>query len=1212
MKRILIIGYIVAVLSVVITNAQSQQAIQEHYKFKYLTVDQGLSNNWVRSICQDSQGFIWFGTQNGASKFDGQTIVSYRHDPDDSTSLSSNILIINFLDSKSNLWIGTSKGLDLYNSDFDNFIRFSHKDIDWPIGQVYSIAEDKIGQLWFGGITGLYAYNLNTSEIKYFSNKVGNPHGIPPYLIYRLLADKNNNIWISILNEGLCIYNQNDGSFKCFKNEPEDPSTISDNRIEKLYEDSKGNIWAGTMNNGLNLFVPESNSFLKIIPDSNNSYSTRVREIFEDLRGNLFIGTRSGLYVHNNQTNEFISYAYKGHSFSSLSQNSIYCSFIDKTKTLWIGTYSGGVNYTNLIKKEFTHYKAGKDDHHMLCGAIICAITEDPKGNLWVGSDNGLNYLDRITHNFKYYFNDPKDPSTLSYNDVKALDWDNYGNLWIGTNKGGLNYYNVKTGNFKSYKHDPDNPNSLKRDKIYGIMCDMHNNLWILTNPEIENQYSNIDILPDGSDKFIHLNEKAYFGFDEDVNGDVFIGGINGFWIFSRSDSIYNFISNDTLIDRVNVIRLDSKKRIWIGSNKGLIRYNREDKSFLGFSVDNGYPVNEVFGILEDDRKNLWVSTNFGLIKITNIVEDIRDITFRVFDSEDGLQSMQFHYNAYYKCRSGEMAFGGINGFNTFYPAEITEDTVPPSVIITDLIIFNTSTPIGEKVGGRLILEKSISVTEEITLGRKQNVFTLEFAALHYANPGKNTFKYKLEGFDKDWQYRKAGNNFATYTNLSAGKYTFMVTAANNDGVWNEEPVRLKITVIPPFWKIWWLRLLVSFIFIGQVLGIYLYRVRSIRKRNSELEEALAQAKESDKLKSAFLANMSHEIRTPMNAIVGFTSLMNDSDTTSEERAEFIQIIESNSKGLLKIIDEILDLSLIESKQLRLTKQTFDLNVIIEHIFSYYLLSNSDSKVEFRKNNTLQSLKLRLNSDSVRLKQILTNLMDNAIKFTKEGFIELGTYKDDNDLCIYVKDTGRGIPSEMMDHIFQQFIKVEDDESEWTRGLGLGLALSQKIANALGGKILVKSAPGKGSTFTFRIPLDDVIIQDEIPVEEIREPIPVRLKGKTILIAEDVEANYLYLKNILKRTKTNIIRAKNGEEALTQAIENPNIDLILMDIKMPVLNGYEAAKKIKEHNPNIIIVALTAYARPEEKVKFYNENFDEYLSKPIKPLDLLMVLEQFL
>jgi len=238
--------------------------------------------------------------------------------------------------------------------------------------------------------------------------------------------------------------------------------------------------------------------------------------------------------------------------------------------------------------------------------------------------------------------------------------------------------------------------------------------------------------------------------------------------------------------------------------------------------------------------------------------------------------------------------------------------------------------------------------------------------------------------------------------------------------------------------------------------------------------------------------------------------------------------------------------------------------------------------------------------------------MDNAIKFTKEGFIELGTYKDDNDLCIYVKDTGRGIPSEMMDHIFQQFIKVEDDESEWTRGLGLGLALSQKIANALGGKILVKSAPGKGSTFTFRIPLDDVIIQDEIPVEEIREPIPVRLKGKTILIAEDVEANYLYLKNILKRTKTNIIRAKNGEEALTQAIENPNIDLILMDIKMPVLDGYEAAKKIKKHNPNIIIVALTAYARPEEKVKFYNENFDEYLSKPIKPLDLLMVLEQFL
>jgi len=385
-----------------------------------------------------------------------------------------------------------------------------------------------------------------------------------------------------------------------------------------------------------------------------------------------------------------------------------------------------------------------------------------------------------------------------------------------------------------------------------------------------------------------------------------------------------------------------------------------------------------------------------------------------------------------------------------------------------------------------------------------------------------------------------------------------------------------------------------------------------VNDRTKKLEYALTKAKESDELKSAFLANMSHEIRTPMNAITGFSSLLNENSLTSEERAEFTQIIESNSKDLLKIIDEILDLSLIESNQLKLEKEIFDLNVMIGHIFSYYFLNNKNPKIEVRKKNTLQGLNLKLNSDSVRLKQIITNLMDNACKYTKEGYIELGAYTDKDDLCIYVEDTGKGISSKKIDQIFQQFTKVEDEDSEWTRGLGLGLAISQKIADALGAKILVKSAKGKGSTFTFSIPMKNVMTQKEIIVQELREPVLHMWRGKTILIAEDVKANYLYLKNVLKNTQIDIIWAKNGEEALKQTIENPKIDLILMDIKMPVMNGYEVAKKIKEHNPDQIIIAQTAYARPEEKLNFHDENFDEYLSKPINPKDLLVILERFL
>lgn len=338
MRRNLVGGYLLFCIAVVSALAQSQKVIQNQYKFKYLTIDQGLSNNNVHSICHDSKGFIWFATQNGVDKFNGQAIVHYRNDPQDSSSISSNVFNTIFLDSKKNLWFGGAGGLDLYNADLNNFIRLKHKDLDRPIGYLYSVAEDKEGKLWFGGFLGLYSYDLNTSKIQFFSIEEGNPHGLPQNSIYKLLVDQNNNVWISILNEGLWVYNQNEGTFISYKNDPEDPSTISGNRIESLYEDSKGNIWAGTLNEGLNMYIPESNSFIRKIPDPNETYSTRVRAIFEDLKGNFFIGTRAGLYVRNNHTGEYVHYAFEGHNFSNLSQNSILSSHIDNTGTLWIGT----------------------------------------------------------------------------------------------------------------------------------------------------------------------------------------------------------------------------------------------------------------------------------------------------------------------------------------------------------------------------------------------------------------------------------------------------------------------------------------------------------------------------------------------------------------------------------------------------------------------------------------------------------------------------------------------------------------------------------------------------------------------------------------------------------------------------------------------------------------------------------------------------------
>jgi ligand-binding sensor domain-containing protein/PAS domain-containing protein len=814
---------------------QNTHITQNQYTFRYLTIDEGLSNNHVGSVCQDKKGFIWFATQNGADRYDGQNIINYRHNPEDTTTISGNDAKVIFSDSKGNLWIGSNNGLDLYNTGENNFIRFCHSKLDTALGNVEDLDEDSRGKLWIAASTGLYAYNSSTGELEIFRNEPGRKKILPDNTVFRLMVDSDNKVWISVLNKGICIYDQSKKRFKCYSNDPLDDKSISGNRIERFYQDQTGNIWIGTFNSGLNMFNPADQSFTRIMPDPDNSYSGRVRAIFEDVKGNFFVGTRIGLYMKKG--NNFIPYANTDHNFSKLSQNSLLCSYIDRTGTLWLGTFAGGVNFTNLLRKEFINYRAGSNDNHFLSSPNVYSFAVGRNGNLWIGTDNGLDYLDRVTNTFTYYFNDESNPYSVSYNDIKAITGDIKGNLWIGTNRGGLDYYDYETGNFLHYTNDPDDNSSLSCNKIYGLLNDKDNNLWILTNENIDNQQSSIDILPDGKNEFIHLQEKAYFGITQNKAGNIFIGSIGGIWEFNKTDSVFNFIGNDTLIGKVYTVLEDSYGFIWIGSDNGLTRYDNAGNTWLHFSESNGYPVNTVYGILEDKAKNLWISTNFGLVKAGNIMEKPDSVEFRVYDGDDGLQSKQFNYNAFYKCRSGEMIFGGIKGFNTFYPERIEDNLVPPNIVIADLRILNKSVIIGEEVRGRRILKKSISETEKIKLGQKQNVISLEFAALHYANPKKNMFKYILEGYDKEWQYSKV--NFAYYTNLPPGKYVFKVTASNADGIWNDNPAELKIIIRRPYWKAWWFYALLLILVVRIIYWLIQKRETQFKKEKQKLADQL-------------------------------------------------------------------------------------------------------------------------------------------------------------------------------------------------------------------------------------------------------------------------------------------------------------------------------------------------------------------------------------
>ncbi len=838
-----------------------QYNLQEQYKFSSIAVDQGLSNNRVNHICQDQKGFMWFATSNGVDKYDGQKLVNYRHDPNDEMTISSNGVKAVFCDRNGVVWVGNEGGLDWYDADQDAFVRFTHPDLENGIGHIETIAEDENGILWAGGKLGLYRYDQEQKDILVYKEGQGAPSQLPTDFIAKVFVDQDNNLWLSAYKRGLCFMNQETGEIQCYEQNPDDPGAISGNQIERMYQDKAGNLWFGTFNNGLNRFDPITDTFEKIMPDPLNEYTSRVRAIFEDNSGGFYVGTRAGIYKKEKSSNDFYAYANENHKFSPISQNSIMCSYIDRTGSLWLGTFAGGVNFCDLNRKPFIHYASGKNNEYLLSSPNVYGMDEDQEGNLWIGTDNGLNRLDRETGEFTYFFHDPNNSNSLAYNDVKSIEVDVDGGIWIGTNRGGLDHYNPRTGQFKNYKHDAENPSTLTTNKIYGMLRDDRGNLWVLGNQDIDNGFTHLDMMVSGRDDFSHMNGNTYFGLIQASDGSIMVGGIGGFWKYDLDTEEFAEFRNEEVIGRVYCILEDSENTFWIGNSLGLVHFDPKTDSYRSYSEKNGYDIGIVFGVEEDSQKNLWISTDAGLIKMENAVSSLDEITPRVYDSYDGLQSRQFNYNAYFKLSTGELAFGGINGMNIFTPEKIIDNKIAPNVEFTELKVFNERVSVGDKVADRVMLNQSIEATEKITFGHKQNYFTIEFAALHYAQAHANQYKYILEGFDEDWTMATASRNFATYSNLPPDTYTFKVIASNADDVWSPLPSEMIIEVLPPIWARWWFRISLGLIVLGMLYWIMKSRAARHKENEIYLEGKVNEARRQMEGQNEVLQQQSEQLK---------------------------------------------------------------------------------------------------------------------------------------------------------------------------------------------------------------------------------------------------------------------------------------------------------------------------------------------------------------
>jgi PAS domain S-box-containing protein len=821
-------------------------ANEYNIKFQHLTIEDGLSQSSVFSIIQDSQGFMWFGTEDGLNKYDGYNFKIYRNDPDNPDSLTYSYVKVIFEDSSGNLWIGTyGGGLDKFDREKERFIHYKHesnKPYTLTNNFVTSIFEDKYGVLWVGTEGGLNKFDKKKEKFVHYTYDPKNPDSLSSNIVMCIYEDREGILWIGTAN-GLNKFDRKKEKFIHYFYDPKNPYSISNNFIYSIYEDHLGSLWIGTYGGGLNRFDKKTGKFIhyKYDPNNHNTLSNNyVRVIYEDYSGILWVGTEDGLNKYDRKNKIFIRFKHNPDEPYTLSNNEIYSIFEDRTKVLWIGTHVG-INKYDQESKLFIHYYSIPNNPNSLSNNYVRAIYEDNSGILWIGTYGGLDRFDRKNGIYRHYKADPNDPESLSNNRVMTIYEDSLGIFWIGT-YGGLNKFDQKREKFVHYRSDPNNPQSLSSDFVRVIYEDRNSTLWIGTEDGL-NKFDR------KSEKFIHfkydpdnpysLSNNYIYTIYEDSYGILWIGTLYGLNRMDRENNLFkryfanpknpNSLSNNEILS----IYEDSRGILWIGTVGGLNKFNREKETFTRYTVKDGLPNDLIYDILEDNQGNLWLSTNKGLSKFNPLTEE-----FKNYDVKDGLQSNEFSKGACFKSKSGEMFFGGVNGFNSFYPEKIKDNPYIPQIVITNFKISNKTVLIGEEFNSRIILSKSITETKEIVLSYKDRVFSFEFAALHYSSPEKNQYAYIMEGFEKKWNY--VGNRrFATYTNLPPGEYVFKVKASNNDGIWNEKGISIKIRILPPFWVTWWFRGIISVILLLLLVGSYHARTYAIRKRAHQLEEII-------------------------------------------------------------------------------------------------------------------------------------------------------------------------------------------------------------------------------------------------------------------------------------------------------------------------------------------------------------------------------------
>lgn len=794
-------------------------------------IGSGLSQSSVTCLHIDSYGFIWIGTQDGLNRYDGYSFKTYRNNPIDTTTLSNNNINSICEDSSGNLWVGTWNGLSMLSRATGQFKNYYHNPINpysLSSNRVFNVYRDSYGTIWVKTLDALDKYDPQTDSFIRF------PHYSDPFSFlsdnydFTIYEDSKKRLWVGT-KDGLMYFDRQLGLFKRYSHNPNNSKSISDNRVKHIYEDTHNNLWIATAN-GLNRFLPDSETFIRYLGKPNSPNSLRsglVNVVFQDSQGELLIGTNEGLARFDYEKQQFF-YFTKSAKGIELYETAISSIIEDRSNILWIGSQSGLIKWDRKSQK-FLLYDKDFRGNNLFSGNIVASIYEDDQSVLWVGTwGTGLHLFDRKTGRVTKYTEKSPPPLNISNDYVHVIYPMRNGNILIGT-RSGVQIFNKGSRRFEDYfsRFGIETKQHFAQNRIYDIKEDNLGNLWVATRlglykfdgKSIEGFFHNPTDSLSLSSSEIHCIELD--------NNYLWVGTFNGLnRLDIQTKEIIRFIrastyqKGDLISNDIVSLLIDSRGDLWVGTSSGLHRYNKPSNFFYLYTESDGLPNNLIYAIVEDNIGNIWVSTNWGLAMINHNTYDI--ISYGV---SDGLQSYEFNVGASHKSSKGTIYFGGILGLNAFDPESITINTVVPKMTITSL----------ELIGSFGSIELPIS-DNVVVINRNFSLLNIEFAALDFTRPGKNQYKYMMEGLEGDW-IDIGTRRMATFSNLKEGVYNFRVIGSNSDNVWNEEGVTLRIVIKTAFWKSRLAYWIYTFFGIVSLIVFLRTRTRMLRKTRRLLRE---------------------------------------------------------------------------------------------------------------------------------------------------------------------------------------------------------------------------------------------------------------------------------------------------------------------------------------------------------------------------------------